>query len=182
MKRRESVSEIFWPSRFIQAENTPQAGTEHVALDADVDLRVLDDAAHEQLRHVRVVGEEVEEPSMVWSMIALRSSVLRPQRLERVRTQIDELVEDVAEDGDVERLLRRPVIVQARDVDAGAGGDLARRGALEPARGEHLLGGRQDARLGRSGRLARLLERRLAHDGRLLRAIDHAASSFGGRQ
>ena len=36
----------------------------------------------------------------------------------------------------------------------------------------------EDARLGRSGRLARLVERRLVHDVRVLRAIDHAASSF----
>src|SRR5207247_1103029 len=110
---------------------------------------------------VRVVGEEVEELAHREVDRLLALTVAGEQRRERVLEQVDDPVEDVPEDREVERLLRLPVIVQARDVDPGSSRDLARRRALEAPRGEDLFGRREDASLGGSRRLSRLVERRL---------------------
>src|SRR5439155_7749899 len=76
-----------------------------VAFDADVDLLVLHDAPEEELRHVRVVGEEVEELAHgeVGRLGALRMA--REERRQRVLEEVDDAVEDVAKDREVERLL-----------------------------------------------------------------------------
>jgi hypothetical protein len=90
-----------------------------------------------------------------------RTRALLGEPGERAAEQLRQPIEDVVEDRDVERLLRRPVVVQARDVDAGLAGDLARARPLEAAGREDGFGRGEDAGLGRSRRLPGKLERRL---------------------
>jgi hypothetical protein len=70
-----------------------------------------------------------------------------------------ELLVDPLEDRAVERLLRIPVVVEARDVHAGAGPRSRGSTPVEALDCEDLLGGREDAGLGRSRGLAAFLDR-----------------------
>ena len=123
------MSVIFWPRRFIQVENTPQAGTS-TSRSTPTSMSAFSTMRRSRsLGRFGVVGEEVEEP--VHGLVDDRATVelLVLQRLERVAQELDDLVEQIAEDREVEGLLGRPVIVQARDVHARTGRDLARRRA-----------------------------------------------------
>ena len=124
-------------------------GHEDVALDGLAELLVLQDAPQQQARNVGIGGEVVEHPPDRRFVNRARTIAARSGRQHRVARDLDQLVVDVLEHRVVERLLRCPVIVQAGDVDAGLGGDLAGRGALESLGREDFLGGFEDPRFGR---------------------------------
>ena len=74
--------------------------------------------------------------------------MLFQRRLQRAEAPRAHLVHAAAEHLVDEVFLAAEVVVDGGDVDVGAAGDLAQRGAGEPVLGEQFLGGAEDAVLG----------------------------------
>src|SRR5688572_26285522 len=154
-QHEEARGAVVQPRALRPRREVAPGGREHVLLEALVEGLGLDDAPHEEPRHVRLRGEEVEQLAHhAVHQIAAPVGAGRHQRRHGGVETVRDPREYVAEHREVERLLRGPVVVEARDVHPGPRGDLPRRGALEAALREDGFRRLEDPVLGGPGGLA----------------------------